>query len=335
MENNTHRHILQWHITHKCNLRCAHCYQTEYASEENEAYLLGVLDKYEDFLCEKKLSGHIYLTGGEPMTHPFFFGLAEEIIRRGMLLTVLTNGTLISEEDARRFASLGVSCVQVSLDGTREIHDAIRGTGCFDKAIGGIDALKKAGVRVMVSFTAQRSNYRSLPALAEICKTHNVDKLWWDRVVEADPKRAKKLSLTTRMFKTTALTAGALHDKYLAETGRALVSCERPMQFIGCSEECFGYACSAGGDMITILADGSVMPCRRLPFVIGNINQRTLSEILSSSTLMAELDQMHCPTECIGCQYLDRCMGGAKCVTFAATGKLGTRDVNCFIRKRH
>lgn len=327
------RHVLQWHMTHKCNLRCRHCYQTEYVEDTSEEFLNDIFDEYLRFLDKHNMFGHIYLTGGEPMVHPYFFGLCEKIKSHGMTLTVLTNGTLIDDEKARRMKEIGIDHVQVSLDGTEDIHDGIRGTGSFNKTLNGIDSLKKAGMKVMVSFTAQKSNYKSMPALAEICYAHKVDKLWWDRVVTETPEDTQALALTTPMFRKTVRTAGKLHDKYIRETGRMFVSCERPMQFVGCSEKCFNYGCHVGTNMIVILADGGVMPCRRLPFVIGNIKECSLSDIVFSSDLIKEIEQTPIPVECLDCRYLMRCGGGAKCVTYAQTGVLGARDVNCLKKK--
>ena len=127
-------HILQWHITHQCNLFCAHCYQKERASHMPDEMLRETLDKYCRFLEENHFSGRVYLTGGEPLLHPRFFDLAREITDRGLMLAVLTNGTLIDRMTANRLALLHPLFVQVSLDGVWEVHDRIRGD---NKRIGG------------------------------------------------------------------------------------------------------------------------------------------------------------------------------------------------------
>ena len=176
-------HVLQWHITHRCNLRCSHCYQSDYGAQMGREALFAALDQYERYVRARALHAQINLTGGEPLRHPDFFSLAREIRRRDMDLGVLTNGTLIGEETAERLAELRPVFVQVSLDGCRRSHDAIRGPGAFRAALAGIDALKRQGVRVNVSFTAQRKNVRELPRLSRICRAHKVDKLWFDRVV--------------------------------------------------------------------------------------------------------------------------------------------------------
>lgn len=320
------RYYLQWHITHACNLRCVHCYQEEYQSHMPREELFRALDQFTELVEGRDVEPQINLTGGEPLLHPDFYDLAAEIRRRGYRLGVLSNGTLIDAEAARRLADLTPVFVQVSLDGTERIHDAVRGRGAFGKALSGIDRLKENGVRVLVSFTAQRSNARCLRGLARVCREHGVDKLWWDRVVTDD----EKLSVTTGQFRRLVKVTERLR-RAEARSGAPMISSGRALQFGGdpCAEV---YRCSAGGNLLILLADGSLMPCRRLPFVIGNIREGTMREITEGSPLMKELRVPMVPEGCRGCRHLIRCSGGARCVTYAQTGRLDVRDVNCFYR---
>ena len=69
------KHVLQWHITHKCNLRCSHCYQNEYCNDLDIDQLNDILDQYLIFLKKKNFIGHINITGGEPFLHEDIFQL--------------------------------------------------------------------------------------------------------------------------------------------------------------------------------------------------------------------------------------------------------------------
>ncbi len=317
------RHILQWHITHRCNLRCRHCYQGDYAAQMSREALFAALDRYERFLRARRLQGQVNLTGGEPLSHPDFFALAREIRRRDMDLAVLTNGTLLTPDTARRLALLRPRFVQISLDGTARVHDAIRGPGSFRRALHGIDLLKTEGVPVHVSFTAQTKNRRELVPLALVCRAHGVDKLWFDRVVIPREDDREGLSLSTAQYRRLVKTAALLR-------GLTPLRGERALQFIA-----FGaancYHCGAGGELLILLADGGLMPCRRLPFVIGNIADGELADILARDPVMRSLREAPIPAACAGCAYAERCRGGAKCVSFAQTGELFARDVNCWL----
>ncbi len=322
METPENRCVLQWHITHACNLRCVHCYQEDYSSHMPRDMMERVLEKFGRYTELLKLQGQINLTGGEPLLHPDLFPIAEKIKRNGHKLAVLTNGTLIGEDTARRLAALRPLFVQVSLDGPERIHDAIRGRGAFEKAVRGIDRLKEQGVKVLVSFTAQKGNYRSLAALASVCRDHGVDKLWWDRVVTSGEEEKRTLALTTREFMSVVSAGNRLRKEgYPVDNSRAL-------QFIG-DESCGGYRCSAGRDLLIVLADGSLMPCRRLPFITGHIDDGEIAPVLAANETMRKLRLARVPESCTSCPDVLRCFGGAKCVTYAQTGRWDVPDVNC------
>ena len=51
--------FLQWHITHACNLRCAHCYQEEYTSHMPREELFQALDQFGALLAGREVQGQI------------------------------------------------------------------------------------------------------------------------------------------------------------------------------------------------------------------------------------------------------------------------------------
>ena len=102
MENITYNGFftLQWHITHRCNLRCSHCYQDDYSAFSSRKSLETVLNQYSLLLEEYGFKGYLNITGGEPLAHPDLFWLLEEAGNRGITTAVLTNGTLIGRREA-------------------------------------------------------------------------------------------------------------------------------------------------------------------------------------------------------------------------------------------
>ena len=280
---------LQWHITHRCNLRCKHCYQDDYSAFESRDALGDILNQYEALLKEYSYKGHINFTGGEPFTHPDLFWLLEETKKRGITTAVLTNGTLIGKSEAKKLKGLGVDYVQISLDGTKDMHDIIRGNGSFDRAVGGLRELIAQGIYTDVSFTAQSGNLNELKKLARFCDELGVDKLWFDRVV-----------------------IPASEDK---------------------NENKDIYSCTAGDRLLAILADGSVMPCRRLPVAVGNVKENDLLSIYRDSPELIKMRNTAIPEQCEQCEFSEQCRGGARCITYAKTGRYDLPDPDCVLQK--
>ena len=312
---------LQWHITHRCNLRCTHCYQDDYTAFSDRASLERVLGQYEDLLCACRFRGHLNITGGEPLLHPDLFWLLEQAKRRGITTAVLTNGTLIGLQEARRLRGCGVQYVQISLDGTRGVHDAIRGRGSFEQAAQGIEALQSQGIFTSISFTAQRQNLGELKKLAALCRRYGADKLWFDRVLIPAGEDRERLSLTSDEYRRLCRTAARLNRK-------GLVSCARALQFLPCREQ-FIYRCTAGSSLLALLADGTVMPCRRLPLPAGNITDSDLLTIYRESPVLQALRAGKLPEGCRACRYADLCGGGSRCAAYARTGRWDLRDPDC------
>ncbi len=317
---------LQWHITHRCNLRCKHCYQDDFSAFESRDALGDILNQYEALLKEYSYKGHINFTGGEPLTHPDLFWLIEEARKRDITTAVLTNGTLIGRSEAKKLKNLGVDYVQISLDGTKVAHDNIRGSGSFDRAVGGLRELIAQGIYTDVSFTAQRGNLNELKKLARFCNELGVDKLWFDRVVIPANEDKNNLSLSKGDYDKLCRRSARLNKKQM-------ISCARALQFIPCKNKDI-YSCTAGDRLLAILADGSVMPCRRLPIIVGNVKKNDLLSIYRDSQELIKMRNTTIPEQCEQCGFSDRCRGGARCITYAKTGRYDLADPDCVLQKQ-
>ena len=313
--------VLQWHITDRCNLRCRHCYVDEYSSQTDEKDFDTVLDQLEKLLSNLNFTGHLNITGGEPLLHSSLFRLLQKINERNISFALLTNGTLITRDIALRLKENGVRYVQVSLDGTEKIHDGIRGENSFRKAVNGIKYLKSCGIDTVVSFTAHKGNMKELKKLADYCDMLGVDKLWFDRVVISEKDDRNNLSLGMKEYSKLCKTASDLSKKYK-------VSCQRALQFISCGGSNI-YSCNAGVTLLALLPDGTVMPCRRLPLTVGNIHEKSLSDIYFSNDVLKKLREREIPEGCVDCSYKEKCSGGAKCISYARHGRYDIKDPDC------
>ena len=105
-----------------------------------------------------------------------------------------------------------------------------------------------------------------------------------------------------------------------------IVHTNRALQFICNVNGVPHYKCSAGGNLLVILADGTLLPCRRLPITVGNVLEHSISVLVASSEVLKNLREDTLSDECKTCE---KCKGGAKCLNYAVTGDYKGKDINC------
>lgn len=111
----------QWELTCRCNLHCVMCYTDcfnkpeQIRQELSTAEVLRIMDDLAESGCLE-----LCLTGGEPLARADFFDIYEAAIHRGFLVTLFTNGTLVTESIADRLAALPPHRIEISLHGMTE-----------------------------------------------------------------------------------------------------------------------------------------------------------------------------------------------------------------------
>ncbi len=159
---------LFFEITNRCNLRCRHCGSS--CTAAGEALTPGDVESVLRSAAPE--DPMVCLTGGEPMLHPDFFGIADLVRRMGFSWGMTTNATLIDAAAARRLREAGMSTVSVSLDGMERSHDALRQReGAWRLALRGLEELQKAGFEPQVTTVVHRGNFGELePLYALLCE---------------------------------------------------------------------------------------------------------------------------------------------------------------------
>ena len=134
------------HVAHTCNLNCAYCFASQGRYHGERALMSFEVGKQAlDFLAahsgtRKNLEVDFF--GGEPLMN---FGVVKQLVAyaremektcgKRFRFTLTTNGMLIDDE-VIDFANRECSNVVLSLDGRKEIHDALRvdyaGRGSYD-----------------------------------------------------------------------------------------------------------------------------------------------------------------------------------------------------------
>jgi len=168
-------HKLYVEPTTVCNLRCRTCIRNVWS--DAEAHMdMAVFGRLMDQLAAFPALQRVVFSGlGEPLSHPSFLDMVEQVRARGLAVTIGSNGLLLDAGMAEALVRLGVDRLVISLDGVRpETYAGVRGASksvVMDNLRGLNEAKQRlASLRptLGIEFVALRSNVAELGDLTRL-----------------------------------------------------------------------------------------------------------------------------------------------------------------------
>jgi MoaA/NifB/PqqE/SkfB family radical SAM enzyme len=161
--------------TYRCNLNCVHCYVNEPAESREERERELSLERLKGLVDEIVAEGTLFVlfTGGEVLVRPDFPELYLYARSKGLLVTIFTNGTMITDRIADLFAEHPPDKVEISLYGmTKETYDRVtRVPGSFEKCLAGIRRLVERGVPTTLKTMALTWNHHEIEEMEAYAKS--------------------------------------------------------------------------------------------------------------------------------------------------------------------
>jgi radical SAM protein with 4Fe4S-binding SPASM domain len=295
-------------ITSRCNLRCAHCYiQGTSPKEEHELTyeeICRIFDQIADEGCFWML-----ITGGEPLLRPDFADIYRYAKRKGFLIILFTNGTLLTPEIADLFQKEKPLKIEISLYGmTADTYESVTGVpGSFARCIRGIDLLLERKLPLELKAVALTLNKHEVRDIRQYAKKLGVN-------FRFDPMINHRLdgsaSPTKVRLSPEEILELDLADDVRAGSFRKL--CDR--QWGAMSDDRL-YACGAGIKLFHVTAAGDLAECvigRRTKY---NLLQGTFHEGFYEAMPSQILAQRRTHySECQSCLMITLC---SNCATWA------------------
>ncbi|MFH1630860.1 MAG: radical SAM protein, partial [Candidatus Aenigmatarchaeota archaeon] len=160
--------LVVWDYTNRCNLKCKHCYAN---ANEKLGDELSTEERYKivDQLDDAGIVA-IAVSGGEPLMREDFWEVISYAEKKGIYISIASNGMLITKDVAKRLAKF-VGYAEISLDGKPAIHDNFRNKkGAFKAALQGMKNCVEAGIVTCMATTVTRANYNDIPFLIKTAK---------------------------------------------------------------------------------------------------------------------------------------------------------------------
>jgi radical SAM protein with 4Fe4S-binding SPASM domain len=137
-------------ITHRCPLECQHCYNNLPMSDRDAARRELTLAEYQKLLDELAAMGTFWLlfSGGEPFARKDFLDIYTYAKQKGFLITIFTNGTIITPAIADHLAKYPPFAIEITLYGrTKQVYEEMtQQPGSYERCLHGIDLLLARGL---------------------------------------------------------------------------------------------------------------------------------------------------------------------------------------------
>jgi radical SAM protein with 4Fe4S-binding SPASM domain len=349
--------LVVWDFTHKCNLKCKHCYSNSGTSTREElttAQALNVVDQLADFGVTA-----LAFSGGEPLTRKDFFEVANHAVERGLYVSVATNGTLLTKENVKKLKATRIHYVEVSIDGaSAESHDEFRGVkGAFEKAVSGLENCAEEGLTACIAVTATKKNLKEIPEILNLAEKIGAKRFTYFNFIptgrgkelysqDLTPEEREKLMifLLDKIVKgckvsilTTAPQLARVSLQYQGKQGDIAMSLAH-MQTAKISRKTailadFIGGCGAGRLYCSLSPQGDVHPCVFLPIKVGNLKSEKIEDVwLNSKIFNALRDRSNLRGPCGRCHFKYVC-GGCRARAFAYDNDPLSSDPGCVLIK--
>ncbi|RKZ07294.1 SynChlorMet cassette radical SAM/SPASM protein ScmE [Candidatus Fermentibacteria bacterium] len=344
-------------LTGRCNLHCDYCFY----SQEMKLLQDLPLDEWLRFFKELRdlAVQDVCLSGGEVFVRPDLWELIDALIDNRLRYSILTNGTLVTEDTLVQFEAgkrrQRLSSIQVSIDGScAEVHDKSRGRGSFEKAIRGLRLLMDAGFPVTARVTVNRHNVDDLDNIAglllddiKIASFGTNDAM----PIGSGCDNQKTITLTPKQQVKAMKTLAGLADKYdgrITATAGPLAKWRsfQEMEHARATGKMstrwqMGYltACGCMYGKLSVHHNGIITPCNILAEMeLGRINRDELTVIWKTHSLLQSLkDRRQIPmTEvpgCEDCEWAHFCNGSCPGLAYELTGDVNRANPHdCYYR---
>ena len=272
-------------ITSQCNLHCAGCYsRCNHATVDAAPVAQLTGEEWRRIFGEADDLGisFILLAGGEPMLRRDIIEAAGE--KQNILFPIFTNGTFMDQHYFELFDKHRNLIPIMSIEGEKEITDARRGNGIYDRLIANMDELHKRGLIFGASVTVTTENIREVTSPDFL-----------QRLSDRGCKVVIFVEFVPVTEESKELAPGDEEREYLQNEVQRLRAEHPEMVYISFpgDEKSSGGCVAAGRGFFHINSHGGAEPCPFSPYSDINVRDTSLREAMNSKLFRALRENGH------------------------------------------
>ena len=330
-------------ITARCNNDCRHCYINLPAGDRVAQDKELSFEEIKEIVDEAVSMGALWclITGGEPLLREDFSSIYLHLKKKGLLVSVFTNATLMREEHVRLFQKYPPRELETSVYGvTQETYERVtRIAGSYVAFMRGLALLLESGIKVRLKAMALRSNLHEMPEIARFCRERTRDYFRLDPFLHSRYDRNQERNEVIRSERLSPEEIAALERSDPERLEALQKSCGRMIASDSSFPDCNHlFNCGAGNDNFNLSYDGLLRLCPSLwhPDCVYDLKRGNLKEAWLS--FIPQVREMRSKRrdfldKCLGCSIVNLCMW---CPAYAhlETGAMDT-PVDYFCRVAH
>lgn len=291
-------------LTSRCNLRCKHCYlEPDFAGRElTGAEWCDLLDEMADAGCLRLL-----ITGGEPLLRKDFLDVYAHAKHRGFLITLFTNGTLLTQEIVDYLKEYPPFLVEVSLFGSnQEVAERVTQTqGYFEACIRGIQLLIERKIRLVLKTIVTSDNIREIPAIRDYAGSMGVPFKYDPFIFPRLNGSKQPLALRVPATKVAELEIESIKRAPSNKRWNDFYGGGSKERYFFPDEKLFN--CHAGVDVFHIDSTGMASPCILLRHPCYDVRTASFGEAWRKLVVACDTFIRTKDFKCVTCSHQDMC----------------------------
>ena len=289
-------------LTPRCNFDCKMCYVHLTPEQMGDRRELST-EQWIRIIDEAIEHGMLFalLTGGECMLHPGFRRIYTHLKDYGILITVNTNGLLLTDENIAFFRENPPSKLRLTLYGASEdTYERTTGRRVYGRVIRNIDKLNAAGIRPVVAMSVSKYCYDDVIPMIRIIRGYGLKYTMDMNMIDGDEgtgHRAEDYALSPEQIARKYAEIRQLSGQPLYENEPVT---EIP-PLMPDNPESRGMHCGAGRTTYVVRWDGTMVPCFMMDEV--GVNAAELGFAAAWAHTARVTKEYPMPVECFSCRF--------------------------------
>ncbi len=333
-------------LTERCNNNCLHCYinlpandQEARSQELSFEEIRAIVDEAVEMGCFWWL-----ISGGEPLLREDFTDIYLYMKKKGLLVSLFTNGTLITPKLVRLFKRYPPRDLEITVYGvTKKTYERVTRTpGSFEAFRRGINLLQEGDVPFTLKAMALRSNVGELRTIKDFCKSISKDHFRFDPFLHLRlrPNDKRNRQIRNQRLSPEEIVTIELGDEE-RKNGLLKKVCEEKrvgQETVHFHNDNHLFYCGAGKTSFTIDPYGFFKLCSSLSHAdcVYDLRKGSLAEAWEKfvpQVRAMRTEDEECRKKCLRCPLINLCMW-CPATAYLECGKLD-RHIEDFCQLAH